>query len=66
LVEQKSLRPGWNHAIQGVRVVKIFLPTPPEPSPRSVTEDPEESKVAEPKKSDIAGNPAFKAAKALM
>jgi hypothetical protein len=39
--EQESLGPGWNHVVQGGRVVKTTVPTPPEPSPRPVTEAPD-------------------------
>jgi hypothetical protein len=64
-LEQDSLGLGSNHIIQGGHVVKATLPYPPEPSPRSVAEDPQQSKVTEPKKGGKAANPALRATKPL-
>jgi hypothetical protein len=43
----------------------ISIPTPPEPSPKSVTAAPDQSKVSVSKKGGAAANPALKSTKAL-
>jgi hypothetical protein len=45
--EQQSLGSGWNHVVQGGRIVKATLPTPLEPAPRSVTVVPQKDKMTE-------------------
>jgi hypothetical protein len=45
--------------------VKATVPTPPEPSPKQVTEAPDQSKVTVTKKGGAAANPALKSKKAL-
>jgi hypothetical protein len=45
--------------------VKATVPTPPEPSPKSVTAAPDQSKVSVSKKEGAAANPALKSLKAL-
>jgi hypothetical protein len=45
--------------------VKATVPTPPEPSPKSVTAAPDQSKVSVSKKGGAAANPALKSTKAL-
>jgi hypothetical protein len=63
--EQNSLGPRWSHVVQGGRIVKATIPTPPEPSPKSVTEAPHQIKVAVTRKGSAAANPALKSTKAL-
>jgi hypothetical protein len=58
--KQESLGPGWNDIDQGCRVVKAAVSTPPEPTPKSATEAPDQSKVAVTKKGNAAANPALK------
>jgi hypothetical protein len=63
--ERESLGPGWNHVVQGDRVVKATKPTHPEPSPKSATAAPHQSKVTVTKKGGAAANHALKSTKAL-
>jgi hypothetical protein len=58
--EQDSLGRGWKHVVQWGCVIKATVPTIPQPSPTSVTEDPDQRKVSVSKKGGAATNPALK------
>jgi hypothetical protein len=63
--EHESLASGRNDVVQGARIVKATLPTPPESAPKLVTGVPQKDKMTQLNSGSNAANPVLKATKAF-